>query len=182
MLTLKKSLFTENMIRLNSLSLRRWFFEPGMEFLSDAKWWGDRSHRSKRHNGLDLLFYETSGGELKTIGEDTKIPIIYPGRIVECTEDFLGYTLFAAHEIFDGDCRLFTIYGHVYQGPNIARGKYMDEGTAIATLPRTKSGRVPSHLHISVVLIPKDMLAGNLSWKTLDELTSASFLDPREII
>ena len=182
MLTLKKSSFTENMVHLNSLSLRRWVFEPGMEFLSDSKWWGDRGHRGKRHNGLDLLFYETSGGELKTIGEDTKIPIIYPGRIVKRVEDFLGYTLFAAHDIFDGDCRLFTLYGHVLQGPDIAGGKYMDEGTPIATLPRAKSGRVPSHLHISAVLMPKDMPVENLSWKILDELTTASFVDPQEII
>ncbi len=182
MLTLKKSRFTENMVRLNSLSLRRWVFEAGMEFLSDLKWWGDKGHRGRQHNGLDMLYYETAGSELKTIGENTRIPIIYPGMIIKRVNDFLGYTLFAAHEIFDGDCRLFTLYGHVIAVPDIDEGEYMDEGMIIATLPPSKSGKVPSHLHISAVFIPKDMPVENLSWKMLDELTSASFVDPQEII
>ncbi len=182
MLILKKSRFTENMVRLNSLSLRRWVFEPGMEFLSDWKWWGDMGHRGKRHNGLDIFYYETAAGGLKTIGENAKIPIIYPGRIVKSIEDFLGYTLFAAHDIFDGDRRLFTLYGHILEVPDIAVGEYIDEGTIIATLPPAKSGRVPSHLHISAVLISADMAVESLSWKMLDELTCASFIDPKEII
>lgn len=179
---LKKSRFTENLVRLNSLSFRRWVFEPGMEFLSESKWWGDRGHRGQRHNGLDLLFYETDKGELRTLEEDTKIPIIYEGRIVKSVEDFLGYTLFAAHEIYDGDFQLFTLYGHVLQFPDIAGGEPLSEGTIIATLPATRGGKVPIHLHISAALTPKNLPLENLSWKRLNETEDITFFDPREII
>jgi len=181
-MNLKKSRFTEHIISLNSLSFRRWVFEPGMEFRSEAKWWGDRGDRGQPHNGLDILFYETPGGELKTIDENTKIPVIYPGRIVKRDKDFLGYTLFATHEIFDGDRRLCTLYGHVLQTPDIVEDADVDEGGIIATLPPGRRSKAPSHLHISVVLIPADMPVKELSWKKLDESEGLSFIDPQGII
>ncbi len=179
---LNKTLFTEHLIRLNTLRFNKWIFEPGMLFLSEIKWWGEKGYRGYRHNGLDLRLYETSDGTFETIDEDTKIPIIYEGKIVSSIKDFLGFTLFAAHEIYDGDSQLYTIYGHVMQTANVFIGKLLSEGTVIATLAGATNVRVPSHLHISVALIPKEIPLETLTWKTINENVGIRFFDPRHII
>jgi hypothetical protein len=179
---LRRSQFTEHLVRLNSLQFDRWVFEPGMLFRSESKWWGDKGDRGHRHNGLDLRSYETADGTRKTICRDTKVPIIYEGRIVRRIKDFIGSTLFAAHEIYDSEAQLFTIYGHVTQTADIFPERLLGEGTAIATLAGTESMKVPHHLHISAALIPKTVPTESLTWKTLDEAGDIIFLDPRHII
>jgi hypothetical protein len=179
---LSRSHFTEYLVRLNSLQFGRWVFEPGMLFQSESKWWGDKGARGHSHNGLDLRSYQTADGTYKTICRGTKIPIIYEGRIVRRIKDFIGYTLFAAHEIFDNEFRLFTIYGHVMQTADIFPERLLGEGTVIATLAGTERMKVPHHLHISLALIPKTISVENLTWKTLDESGDIIFLDPLHII
>ena len=178
---LTKSRFTEYLVRLNTLRFKRWVFEPGMLFSSESKWWGDKGPRGHRHNGLDLRLYEDDTGTLKTINADTKIPIIYEGKIARSIEDFLGHTLFAAHEIYEGGSQLFTLYGHVLQGADVFIGKSLSEGAAIATLAGAKNMKVPGHLHISVALIPKKIPIETLMWKNLNE-ADMLFFDPRGII
>ena len=178
---LEKSHFTENLVRLNALLFNKWAFEPGMSFMSGLKWWGDKGDRGEEHNGLDLLFYETDDGRLKIIGADTKVPIIYEGRIVRCITDFLGHSLFAAHEIYDGGSRLYTIYGHVLQAPDISIGDLVKEGTAIA-YPKASGLKTPGHLHISVALIPTTIPIETFSWELLNETADVHFFDPFLII
>lgn len=153
-----------------------------MLFSSELKWWGEKEKLGHPHNGLDLRFYEAPDGTIKTIDEDTKIPIIYDGRIVKVIKDFLGFTIFASHEIYMEGSQLFTIYGHVLQSPDISFGKPLREGARIATLAGPSTRNVPSHLHISVVLIPRALPKEALSWKLLNENKTVRFLDPREII
>jgi hypothetical protein len=59
---LTKSHFTEHLVRVNTLSFSKWVFEPGMLFLSEMKWWGDKGRRRHRHNGLDLHSYAADDG------------------------------------------------------------------------------------------------------------------------
>ncbi len=181
-MNLNKSLFTEHLARLNALRFKKWIFEPGMLFSSEMKWWGEKGRRGSPHNGLDLLFYEASDGKLKTIVEGTKVPIIYDGKLVRVIGDFLGYSMFAAHEIYDKDFRLFTVYGHVLQLPHVSIGEPLREGAVIATLAGPSKKVVPSHIHISLALIPKTMSAEELTWKLLDENKAVRFFDPRRII
>jgi hypothetical protein len=162
-MVLHKSRFTEYFVRLNNLDFKRWVFEPGMAFLSESKWW-DKGYRGHRHNGLDLRLYVTRNGTIKTMPEDAKIPIIYEGKIVRGIKDFLGYTLFVAHEIFEKNSQLFTIYGHVKQTEDILPGRFLKEGAVITTLAVT-NGKVPAHLHLSAVLIPKSIPLEELTWK-----------------
>ena len=89
---LSRSQFTEHLVWLNNIPFNRWVFEPGMLFLSESKWWGDKGERGHRHNGLDIYSYETADGTRKTLRRDTNIPIIYEGRIVRSIKDFIGYT------------------------------------------------------------------------------------------
>jgi murein DD-endopeptidase MepM/ murein hydrolase activator NlpD len=179
---LNKSDFTKNLIRINSLQFNKWLFEPDMLFMSEYKWWGNKGKRDKQHNGLDLLSYEAEGGKHKILDAETKIPIIYDGRIVRCIKDFLGYSLFAEHEIHEGESRLFTIYGHVQQTPDILIGDPVSEGTVIASLPIKSGVLVPGHLHISIAFISKSIPNNTLSWKMLSETENIHFLDPRLII
>jgi len=135
-----------------------------------------------RHNGLDLYSYEAADGAHKTICRDTKVPILYEGRIVRSIKDFIGSTLFAAHEIYDNESQLFTIYGHVIQTEDIPSEKLLAEGTVIATLAGTENMKVPHHLHLSVALIPKAMVLESLTWQALDEADNIIFFDPLDII
>ena len=174
--------FTKNIARINSLQFNKWIFEPGMLFMSGSKWWGDKGDRTVRHNGLDLFRYEAADGTYRTIDAETKVPIIYEGRIVRCVKDFLGYSLFAAHEIHEGDLQLFTIYGHVLQAPDISVDDYVDEGTVIASLNKTSGASAPGHIHISVVLIPTSIPFEALSWTVLNEADNVHFFDPAIIL
>lgn len=179
---LDRSSFTERLVGLNALSFNRWVFEPGMFFLSETKWWGDGENRDTLHNGLDLRLYEAADGTLRTLEEGTKIPIIYEGKIVAVVKDFLGYSLFAVHEIYDKNHRLFTIYGHVVQKSDIPAGLTLREGTEIAALAKASPGKVPSHLHLSLAMIPRRISAANLNWQVLDEDKDVLYLDPQGII
>jgi hypothetical protein len=179
---LRRSQFTGHLVRLNNLQFIRWIFDPGMLFQSESKWWGDKGDRGHCHNGLDLRSYETPDGTYKTISGDTKVPIIYEGKIVRSIKNFIGYTLFAAHEIFDDESQLFTVYGHVTKTAEIFPERLLPEGTVIATLAEREDMRVPHHLHISIALIPKTIPPETMTWKTLDESADVTFLDPRHII
>ena len=179
---LEKSHFTENLVRINALRFNKWVFEPGMLFKSELKWWGDRGWRGERHSGLDLLSYESDDGTVKTIGAHIKVPVIYEGTLVRRIKDFLGYTVFVAHESYEGDSRLYTIYGHVLPAPDVPAGSPVKEGPVIATLPEAAETNVPGHLHIAVALIPKDIPIESFSWKLLNETANIHFFDPLHII
>ncbi len=179
---LKKNSFTQHLINLNRLSFNKWIFDPGMLFLSETKWWGDKGHRGHWHNGLDLRFYEAANGTIRAIEKDTRVPIIYDGAVVTVIKDFLGYSLFAAHEIYDKGSRLFTMYGHVLPSPDVSPGKPLGEGTEIAMLSGSSKEDVPGHLHLSVAFIPKEIPAEAITWELLDEDKTVRFFDPRLII
>lgn len=179
---LEKTDFTENFVRINTLRFKKWIFEPGMLFQSELKWWGDKGPRNKQHNGLDLMLYETDERVQRTINPDTKVPIMYKGTMVRCIKDFLGYTVFAAHEIYEEDSQLFTIYGHVQHPEDHIIGKFFNKGEVIAALSEPTDKKIPPHLHISAALIPKTIPLENLSWEILDEHKNVIFIDPIDII
>ena len=178
----RRSLFTERLIQLNTLKFEKWVFEPGMLFSSGTKWWGDKGARGRRHNGLDLRSYKACDGTLRTLEEGTRIPIIFDGRIVGAIRDFIGYSVFAAHEIYDRDSGLFTIYGHVVQAPRVRIDETLREGTEIAAMAGSSAGKAPCHLHISVAMIPRYRSFEALNWKVLEEDKAVRFFDPLDII
>jgi hypothetical protein len=177
-----KSHFTEHLVRLNSLSFSRWVFEPGMLFLSEMKWWGDKGRRRHRHNGLDLQGYAADDGTVSILNAGTKVPMLFDGTIVRVMTDFLGYTFFAVHEIHDSGSQLFTIYGHLQPAGDFREGKYLHEGAVFATITGKGGTVVPPHIHLSVAFIPETVRTESLTWKTLDEDDKIRFIDPRQLI
>ena len=147
-------------------------------------WWA-RGLRKSRHNGLDLRFHETGKGQVAALKEGTRIPLIYPGRVVKITPDFLAESVFveAENKVHENKNkkRLLTVYGHLIAEAGAA-GRRMDEGAIIGRLGKTKEGPVPAHLHISIILVPEEIGVDKLSWKILDEANGVEFLDPEGIL
>lgn len=181
-LILNKSLFTEYLVRLNALRFVKWIFEPGMFFRSEIKWWGDKGPRGHQHNGLDLVLYEAADGTIEALGKETKVPIVYDGRIVNVIKDFLGYSVFAVHDIHIDGSRLYTIYGHVLPDPGVSVGNLLSEGSMIGAIAGDSDTEVPSHLHISVAFIPEALPPKGFTWDLLDNNDSVLFIDPQRII
>jgi hypothetical protein len=179
---LTKYHFTEHLVRLNTLSFSKWIFEPGMLFLSEMKWWGDKGRRRHRHDGLDLHRYAAADGAVRTLNEGTKVPLLFDGTIVRSIKDFLGYTFFAVHEIHDSGSQLLTIYGHLQPAEYFCEGIYLHEGAVFATMAGTEGAAVPAHIHLSVAFIPKTIRIESLTWKTLDEDERIHFVDPRTLV
>ena len=180
-LSITKRAFTRNLVRLNSLDFARWRLLPGMPFKAKEKWWAG-GNRGRGHNGLDLRFYETAGGEVKTLSGETKIPLIHTARIIKIIPDFIGHSIFAEHASPAGGKRLFTIYGHVAPEEGI-EDRQLEGGCVIGRLAPSK-GSVPTHLHISIALVPADkkIPLEALNWETLDETEGVLFFDPEEIL
>ncbi|MDA8156506.1 MAG: hypothetical protein M0Z52_08670 [Actinomycetota bacterium] len=179
---LQKTGFTIGLVRLNGLDFRKWIFRPGMRMDGLQMWWAS-GLRKRRHNGIDLRFYETGKGQEATLAEGTRIPLVYPGRVVKIIPDFLAGSVFveAENKIHGNKKRLLTVYGHLIAESGAA-GRSMDEGAIIGRLGKIKGGPVPLHLHISIVLVPDEITADKLSWKVLDEAEGVEFLDPEGIL
>lgn len=174
--------FTETLVRLNGLSFSKWLFLPGMVFGSVEKWWteGQRAG-AQRHNGTDLRLYEDTAGKTEALPEGTKVPLIYPGRIVRITPDFLAESIFVENDICEKGRRLFTLYGHMLAGPHV-EGRRIAEGEVIGRIGMVKKSPVPEHLHISFALVPEVIPGEELSWTVLDESEGIIFLDPEMIL
>jgi hypothetical protein len=153
-----------------------------MLFLSEMKWWGERGFRRHRHNGIDLLRYAAVDGTVRILNEGVKVPLLFDGTIVRSIKDFLGYTFFAVHEIYDRGSQLFTIYGHLQPAEDFCEGKYLHEGGVFATMSATEGAVVPAHVHLTMAFIPKTIRTESLTWKTLDEDERIRFVDPCHLI
>ncbi len=186
-----KTRFTENIVRLNGLDFGGWVFKDGMRFGSAGKWWGGTGVRGRRHNGLDVRYHKGRGGEKTlffTLPEGTKIPLIYPGRVVKLLPDFLAWSIFVETEEKNGTAggkRPIIAYGHLEPAAGLkksASGPPLAEGAVIGAIRKTKNSPVPAHLHISIALVPEEIAVENLSWKVLDETPGVVFLDPERVL
>ncbi len=183
----EKTRFTENLVRANGLDFRKWIFRPGMRFGSREKWWAEGlpPRAGGWHNGLDLALYESGGGRTEALPEGTKIPLLYPGRIVKIMPDFLGESIFVENEARPAAAktkkRFFTVYGHLSPEPGI-EGRRLEEGLVIGRTARLTKSPVPAHLHISVLLLPQEVPDERLDWKVLDETDGVEFLDPEGVL
>lgn len=167
---------------MNGLDFRKWIFGPGMRMDDLQTWWAS-GLRKHRHNGLDLRFYETGKRQEATLADGTRIPLIYPGRVVKIIPDFLAESVFVETEnkLHENKKRLLTVYGHLIAESGAA-GRPMQEGSIIGRLGKIKGSPVPMHLHISIALLPDEITADKLSWKILDEAEGVEFLDPEGIL
>ena len=180
--------FSERLIIQNGLreaGFAAWQFNPGMRFAERAAWWRGGALRAGVHEGLDVCWFRTGEGKLLSLGAGARVPAIYPGEVVSVVDDFLGKSVFVAHERRDTRGRqLHTIYGHILPRPGLAPGSLVGEGDAVGTIADTARTRqaVPPHLHLSLALIDREGGPERLDWDALLDRSRVVLLDPMIIM
>jgi murein DD-endopeptidase MepM/ murein hydrolase activator NlpD len=170
---------------LDSPGFKEWIFHPAMLFGSLRKWWGDLGKRQRPHEGLDLCLYRTREGNINHLTGGTKIPVMFTGKIIKVSDDFLGESVFVGHGVYNSNGgQLYTIYGHIKPGNNIRQGKRLSEGDIIGVITDTGNSDVaiPHHLHVSVAWIPDTMHVSELGWQTINDPARVVLLDPLSVI
>ena len=184
----RKSCFKDALIRLNGLDKQGfvdWVFKTGMLFKDLALWWGDGGVRRRPHEGLDVCYYRDMSGQNYHLTEKTMIPVIYDGEIVRIHDDFLGKSVYVAHDIYDDNGnRLYTVYGHTSPLCGITEGKELQEGDPFATIAdiATRKTVIPPHLHLSVAWIPVAFPCERLNWETMSDPNVVTLCNPLDCL
>lgn len=174
-------LLSVNSPRLDDFKL--WQFHPGMLFQASLQWWSVEKPRSTPHEGLDLCWFEDVGGSRRSLDGTTFIPAPFAGTIVKISQDFLGQSIFLAHDIYSAEkFRLYTAFGHTVPRRGLTAGHSVSKGEVIASIavPEHKTA-VPPHLHLSTALIPADMPVVDLDWKILGNEPAVTLIDPLKV-
>ena len=176
-MTIPKSLlvgrFFEYLLAANRgrlVGFKHWLFHPGMLFRARQQWWGGEQTRSNPHEGLDLCYFEDMAGRRHSLDQTIVIPVPCPGRIVKISRDFLGQSIFVAHDMEPiAGCRLYTAFGHTAPEEGLSEGKSVSEGEIIASIsaPDQEKTAVPPHLHLTLALIPDTVTPDQLTWAYL---------------
>lgn len=178
------SSFGERLVLWNGLAasgFTAWEFLPGMRFAERGAWWRGGADRGADHEGLDICCYRTGDGRRPRLGAGARIPVVYPGEVASVVADFLGSSLFVAHERRDGLGRqLHTVYGHILPRPGLVPGSPLGDGDAVGTIADTSGSRreVPPHLHLTLALIDRAGGPERLDWGALREKNRTLLLDP----
>jgi len=181
-------IFLQRLISWNGLleaGFMAWEFLPGMRFAERAAWWRGGADRGSAHEGLDIRFYRTGDGRQLSLGAGAHVPAIWAGEVVSVADDFLGRSVFVAHDTTDGaGRRLHSVYGHVCPHPGLESGSILGDGDAVGTIADTsgKNSAVPPHLHITLALIDRDCGPARLDWVTLRDRSRVELLDPLPIL
>lgn len=181
------SAFGERLIRWNGLGaagFAAWDFLPGMRFGDREAWWRDGAPRDAPHEGLDLGAFRTGDGRRVPLGPGVRVPALWAGAIVAVVPDFLGRSVFVAHDRRDGEGRrLHSVYGHLVPRPGTAPGAALREGEEVGAIadPAARSSTVPAHLHLTVAWIA-DGTPGMLDWSVLRDRARALLVDPLPLV
>jgi murein DD-endopeptidase MepM/ murein hydrolase activator NlpD len=157
-----------------------WEFLPGMRFGERTAWWRGGAARETPHEGLDLSRFRTREGGTVILGPGARVPVLWPGAVAAVVTDFLGASVFVAHDRRDGQGRLLhTVYGHLSPPTWLAPGGALRDGDEVGTVadPAGRRTVAPPHLHLTVALIA-DSAAGTLDWRVLRDPVRAVLLDP----
>jgi len=162
-----------------------WVFHPGMLFQALEQWWGDQGPRAVPHEGLDLYSFETDGGGVKTLDQQTQIPAPFAGQVVKIDRDFLGQSIYISHAIFSaGGRQLLSAVGHTVPREGLKTSHQVAAGeiiAAVAGVPGQKSN-LPPHLHLTFAWAPKDFRLDQLTWKNLRTDPGIRLIDPLTVI
>ena len=162
-----------------------WVFHPGMRFQTLEKWWGDQGPRAVHHEGLDLYSFETDGGGVKTVDQQTQIPAAFAGQIVKIDRDFLGKSIYLSHAIFAaGGRQLLSAFGHTVPRDFLQTGQQVAAGEIIAAVAGFpgKKAYLPPHVHLTFAWVPVDFRLDQLTWKNLGTDPGIRLIDPLSVI
>jgi hypothetical protein len=172
-------LLTVNPVRLRGF--KHWLFHPGMLFQSRQQWWGPGKPRSSPHEGLDLCWFADVAGHRHTLDQTVGVPVPFPGRIARISRDFLGQSIFVAHDLEPTPGRrLYTAFGHTTprSGLAVAQTVLQDDIIATVSAATDRKTAVPPHLHLTLALIPDSVPADRLTWDHLGADPAITLLDP----
>jgi hypothetical protein len=164
---------------------KSWVFHPGMLFQALEKWWGDQGLRAVPHEGLDLYSFETDGGGVKTVDQQTQIPAAFAGQVLKIDRDFLGKSIYISHAIYtDGDRQLLSAVGHTIPREGLQTGQQVAAGEIIAAVSGVpgKKTNLPPHVHLTFAWVPKDFSIDQLTWKNLGHDPGITLIDPLAVI
>jgi len=200
----------KSIAKINHLPIsdeEEWLFYPGMLFGSWAKWWADWKTRYTAHEGLDISFYRTLGGDIGSFDPTVMVPAMADGTVLNICDDFLGQSVVIEHRrhssIKEGHCNHATstvaaVYSHICVEQNsierlklndnrasrnhLKAGMAVTEGQIIGRVADTsmkKSGILP-HLHISLIEIDSTTPPDQLNWELFANpaCNSVRFLNP----
>ena len=169
---------------LDAAGFAAWEFLPGMRFGERIAWWRDGADRGSPHEGLDLLFFRTGDGRRLALGPGARVPVVWAGEVVAVVRDFLGSSVFFAHEGLDArGRRLHTVLGHLEPRRGLAAGCAVlagEEAGAVAD-PAGRRSAAPPHLHVTVGWVA----AGGplrLDWTALRDPARVLLLDPLPLL
>jgi hypothetical protein len=161
--------------------LKHWLFHPGMLFHSRRQWWGQEKPRPAPHEGLDLCWFADMAGNRRSLDQTIRVPVPFPGRIAGISRDFLGQSIFVAHDLEPAPGRrLYTAFGHTTPRPGLAVAQTVPEGDIIAAVSAAahRKTSVPLHLHLTLALIPEDCPLDQFTWDNLGTDPTITLLDP----
>ena len=187
-MNLPETVFCEKLVQHNNLLQRgfaQWAFYAGMLFNAQDKWWGDGGRRASPHEGIDICLYRDSSGALQFIPKAARIPVIYAGQVKRILNDYLGSTLYLAHEIYDSrGNQCYTIYGHVAPCAGIAPGDNIRDREIVAAIADTEDRKIHilPHVHISVAWIPENFPSEQLAWERMNPRHRIVLVNPLDVL
>jgi murein DD-endopeptidase MepM/ murein hydrolase activator NlpD len=185
---LPKSRFTEMLIQANALhrsGFDCWLFCRGMLFKSADKWWGDYGRREDPHEGIDLCLYRDRAGVTRSLGADTRIPVMQDGMVKAVIKDYLGHAVIIEHECPRSDTgKLTAFYAHTNPRPAITAGTAVKAGDIIATLAGTgnSKSKIRPHLHLSFGLPCGSFSYEEFAWSRFRDPAILVLLDPMAVL
>jgi hypothetical protein len=185
--SLPASRFCELVVNHNNLSEQgfvQWAFYPGMLFQSMERWWDNGGNRDKPHEGIDLCLYNDQSGSTRVLDKAARIPGMHRGCVKNIIDDYIGKTIFMAHDIYNGtEKQLYSIYGHAELLGKTERGVILEEGEIVGSISGTEDKRLTilPHVHISVAWIPESFSAEHFDWKIMNESPDITLLNPLDI-
>jgi len=180
--------FSELLIRWNGLDsagFAAWEFLPGMRFGERAAWWRDGGERGDPHEGLDLCWFRTRDGRRSSLAAGASVPTIWAGEVVAAVDDFLGISVFVAHERHDArGWRLHSIYGHIRLRTGLAPGSALNDEDTVGTIAAVagRKSAPPPHLHLTLALIDPEGGPARLDWNAIGDKSRVCLLDPMIIM
>ena len=129
--------------------------------------------------------YRDREERIRSLDEDTKIPVMYDGVVARVLEDFLGMSVIVDHPIHGMDNFTFcTIYGHIVLKKDLKPGKTINGGEIIGGLAdtgRSKTNILP-HLHLTIGKASKKICYDDLSWRSIGSGRDLKLLDPLTVL